>query len=185
MKRFASILVVLVLASHAWAAKRVTVDQLEQILTASQGKPDAEVASHLSDLELTERFSTTRLAHWKASLPGEKVQEALVALADASEFLDPPDEEIPDTDPPDLAAQRQMMALTVNYVGKTIPLLPNILATRVTSRYEDTPLQQHLISSTTLYQPLHSVGNSSVTVSIATDKRLWIPARPRIRSPGG
>ncbi len=184
MKRFASILVVLVLASHAWAAKRVTVDQLEQILTASQGKPDAEVASHLSDLELTERFSTTRLAHWKASLPGEKVQEALVALADASEFLDPPDEEIPDTDPPDLAAQRQMMALTVNYVGKTIPLLPNILATRVTSRYEDTPLQQHLISSTTLYQPLHSVGNSSVTVSYrhgqeavdtgaAKDKKPW------------
>ena len=58
-----------------------------------------------------------------------------------------------------------MMALTVNYVGKTIPLLPNILATRVTSRYEDTPLQQHLNSPTTLYQPLHSVGNSSVTVT--------------------
>ena len=165
MKRFASILVVLVLASHAWAAKRVTVDQLEQILTASQGKPDAEVASHLSDLELTERFSTTRLARWKASFPGEKVQEALVALADASEFLDSPDEEIPDTNPPDRAAQRQMMDLTVNYVLKTIPLLPNILATRVTSRYEDTPLQQHLNSPTTLYQPLHSVGNSSVTVS--------------------
>jgi VWFA-related protein len=165
MKRFASILVVLMLASHAWAAKRVTVDQLEQIINASQGKPDAEVAGHLSELELTERLNSTLLARWKASLPGEKVQAALVALADASEFLDPPDEEIPGNDPPDLATQRKMMALTVNYVSKTIPLLPNILATRVTSRFEDTPLQQHLNSPTTLYQPLHSVGNSSVTVT--------------------
>ena len=165
MKRFASILIVLMLASHAWAAKRVTVDQLEQIINASQGKPDAEVAEHLSELELTERLNSTLLAHWKASFPGEKVQAALVALADASEFLDPPDEEIPDNDPPDLATQRKMMALTVNYVSKTIPLLPNILATRVTARFEDTPLQQHLNSPTTLYQPLHSVGNSSVTVT--------------------
>ena len=165
MKRFASILVVLMLASPAWAAKRVTVDQLEQILNASQGKPDAEVAWHLSDLELTERLSSTRLARLKASMPSEKVQAALVVLADASEFLDPPAAEIPATAPPDLAAQRRMMALTVSYVGKTIPQLPNFLATRVTSRYEDTPLQWHSNSSPTPYEPLHSVGNSSVTVT--------------------
>jgi VWFA-related protein len=165
MKGFASILVVLMLASPAWAAKRVTVDQLEQILNASQGKPDAEVAWHLSDLELTERLSSTRLARLKASMPSEKVQAALVVLADASEFLDPPDAEIPATAPPDLAAQRRMLALTVNYVGKTIPQLPNFLATRVTSRYEDTPLQWHADSSPTPYEPLHPVGNSSVTVT--------------------
>jgi hypothetical protein len=70
MKRFAWILVVLMLASHAWAAKRVTVDQLEQILNASRYNTDAEVARHLSDLELTERMSSTRLARWKAALPG-------------------------------------------------------------------------------------------------------------------
>jgi VWFA-related protein len=58
-----------------------------------------------------------------------------------------------------------MLALTVNYVGKTIPQLPNFLATRVTTSFEDTPLQQHVNSSPTPYLPLHSVGNSSVTVS--------------------
>jgi VWFA-related protein len=165
MKRFAWILVVLMLAVPAWAAKRVTVDQLEQILNASQGKPDGEVARHLSDLELTERLSSTRLARWKAALPGSQAQEALIALADASEFLDPPAAEIPATAPPDLAAQRRMLALTVNYVGKTIPQLPNFFANMVTTRYEDTPLQQNIDSSTTPYQPLHSVGNSIVTVS--------------------
>ncbi|MGO9775979.1 MAG: VWA domain-containing protein [Terracidiphilus sp.] len=164
MKRFAWILVVLLLASLAWAAKRVTVDQLEQILNASQGKPDAEVAWHLSDLELTERLSSTRLARLKASIPDEKVQAALVVLADASEFRDPPAAEIPATAPPDLAAQRRMLALTVSYVGKTIPLLPNFLATRVTSRFEDTPLLQRP-GSFIPFEPLHSVGNSSVTVS--------------------
>src|ERR1035441_4617403 len=114
MKRFASIFVVLMLALPAWAAKRVTVDQLEQILTASRYNPDAEVARHLSDLELTERLSSTRIARWKAILPGDKAQAALVALADASEFLDPPAAEIPATAPPDLAAQRRILALTVS-----------------------------------------------------------------------
>jgi VWFA-related protein len=165
MKRFASIFVVLMLALPAWAAKRVTVDQLEQILTASRYNPDAEVARHLSDLELTERLSSTRLARWKAIFPGDKAQAALVALADASEFLDPSAAEIPATAPPDLAAQRRILALTVSYVGKTIPQLPNFLATRVTASFEDTPLQQHATSSPTPYEPLHSVGNSSTTVS--------------------
>jgi VWFA-related protein len=165
MKRFAWILVVLMLASHAWAAKRVTVDQLEQILNASRYNTDAEVARHLSDLELTERMSSTRLARWKAALPGGQAQEALVALADASEFLDPPAAEIPATAPPDVTAQRRMLALTVNYVGKTIPLLPNFLATMVTTSFEDTPLQRYVDSPTTPFQPLHPIGNSSVTVS--------------------
>ena len=185
MKRFAWILVVLLLASLAWAAKRVTVDQLEQILNASQGKPDAEVAWHLSDLELTERLSSTRLARLKASIPDEKVQAALVVLADASEFRDPPAAEIPATAPPDLAAQRRMLALTVSYVGKTIPLLPNFLATRVTSRFEDTPLQ--------CIRPVPPLLSSRCTPSaipvsrslIAMAMRPWKPSRPRIRSRRG
>ena len=165
MKRLGWILVVLMLVSHAWAAKRVTVDQLEQILTDSRYKPDAEVARHLSDLELTERLNSTRLAHWKATLPGNQAQAELMILADASEFLDPPAAENPATAPPDLAAQRKMLALTVNYVGKTIPQLPNFFATRVTNSFEDSPLKQNFDRTDTPYLPLHSVGNSSVTVS--------------------
>jgi VWFA-related protein len=165
MKRLGWILVILMLVSPAWAAKRVTVDQLEQILTDSRYKPDAEVARHLTDLELTERLNSTRLAHWKATLPGSQAQAELIILADASQFLDPPAAENPATAPPDLAAQRRMLALTVNYVGKTIPQLPNFFATRVTNSFEDSPLKQNFDRTDTPYLPLHSVGNSNVTVS--------------------
>ena len=147
----------------AGAAKRVTVDQLEQILNAFKGKPDAEVARHLSDLELTERFSSTRLSRWKDSLSGDKSRQVLIALADVSEFLDPPAAEIPATATPDLAAQRQIMALVVRYVSKTIPELPNFFATRQATRYENTPLLQKA-EFFIPYEPLHSVGVSSATV---------------------
>jgi len=66
MKRLGWILVILMLVSPAWAAKRVTVDQLEQILTDSRYKPDAEVARHLTDLELTERLNSTG---WRTGKP--------------------------------------------------------------------------------------------------------------------
>jgi VWFA-related protein len=151
-------------ALQALAAKHITVEQLEQALSASQHKPDADVARQISDLELTERLSPTKFSHWQAALPGEQSRQALVALADAAEFRDPPAAEIPSAPAPDLAAQRKIMALTVSYVSRTIPQLPNFFATRVTSSFEDTPLLQHNMAQTTPYQPLHLIGHSSTTV---------------------
>ena len=58
MRRFALILLFAATAIPTQASKRVTVDELEQVLSASKGQPDAEVARHLSDLELTERLSS-------------------------------------------------------------------------------------------------------------------------------
>lgn len=102
------------------AANRVTVIQLEKILSASQGKSDAEVARQLAELELTERLSSARMQQLRGSLPGERSQQALVALADTSAFLDPPSTDMPATATPDGASQRRMMALTVDYLGKTV-----------------------------------------------------------------
>ena len=57
------------------------------------------------------------------------------------------------------------MALTVDYVGKTISKLPNFFATRVTTRFEDTPRGYEKGQTVvTLYQPLHLVGRSSANV---------------------
>lgn len=60
-----------------------------------------------------------------------------MALADVSAFLDPPLSEIPVMEKPDLTSQRQMIALAVNYVNKTIHELPNFYATRVTTTFRD------------------------------------------------
>ncbi len=75
--------------------ERVTVEQLEHALSALDGSSDAEIAQHLSSMELSERLNTARLATLQATLRGKKAREALVALADESAFLAPPSGEIP------------------------------------------------------------------------------------------
>jgi hypothetical protein len=130
----------MVVPSHA--VKRVTVAQLEHLVTSLHGKPDGDQAYQISDLELTERLSTERIARLGAALPGEKTRQALTAIAAVSQFHAPPADEVPSTAVPDVAAQRRIMGLVANYVTKTIPQLPNFLATRATTRFEDTPLLQ-------------------------------------------
>jgi len=162
-----------VLALRAVAAEhatRVTVDELQRALAASENahRTDGEVAEQLAGMELTERLSTASLARLKADLPGVKAQQALVALADSSVFLDPPDAEIPANPRPDAAALRQMLVSLVNYVNTTVRQLPNFMATRDTTRFEDRPLQdvQGPVGMTTLiYLPLHVVGRSNVLVA--------------------
>src|SRR5450755_1717624 len=147
----------------ALAAKRVTVGQLEQVLTGARAKPDAKVAQRISDLELTERLSAAKLSRWSADLPGPESRRSLVMLADLSAFLDPPADEIPPIDKPDVDGQRRMMALTVDYASKTIHLLPNFLARRDTVRFEDTP-ERGRGGIPIPYEPLHPVGRSTGTV---------------------
>jgi VWFA-related protein len=87
-----------------------------------------------------------------------------VLLADVAAFLDPPAAEIPATPAPDFAAQRRMIALTVDYASKTLHQLPNFFATRDTVRFEDTPQGFRPDTSEIPYQPLHPVGRATDTV---------------------
>ena len=123
------------------AVKRVTVEQLEQVLVAARGERDGEVARRLSDLELTERLSAAKLSGWMASLHGKNSRQVLTALADASTFLDPPAAEIPARTPPDLTEQRRIVFLAIDYLKNTFPKLPNFFATRTKIRYEEPPEQ--------------------------------------------
>lgn len=176
MRKLAILLFVAGIALPAVAAKRVTVEQLEKVLAAAHGKPDAKVAQQLANLELTERLSATKLSRMDADLPGPDSRRSLMVLADVSAFLDPPATEIPATAPPDLAAQRQMMAEAVDYASKTIHQLPNFFATRDTIRFEDTPprqLDNGTVSGTfSPYQPLHPVARSSDTVLFRDGKEV-------------
>jgi hypothetical protein len=126
-----------VLATAQQGATRVTDAQLEQVLTAAQGKSNARLARRLSGMELTERMSSSRLSSWMARLQGTEAWDALVALADMSAFLDPPPAEIPADPPPELAAQQQMISLTGAFLNRKIPRLPNFFATRTTFNYKE------------------------------------------------
>ena len=145
-------------------ARQVTVDQLGQVLRAGGGS-DKELARELSGLELTERLSGAELSAWMAGLGGKRSRQALLALADASVFLDPPAADSPDIAAPDVAGQRRMLAMTAQYLSETYPKLPNFFATQTTTRFEETP--EHYDETGTkkiAYEPLHLLDTSKVTV---------------------
>ncbi len=171
MRSLALLLCLTVFCLPAFGAKRVTVEELQRTLSAAQGIPDAELAKQLSDLELNERLSWATLERLEKDLPGEKSRQALTILADASAFFDPPAAEIPNQPTPDADAQRKILALTVNYVTKTLHQLPNFFATRVTSSFEDTPAVQKP-DAATVYQAIHLVGNSNVTVTFRDGREV-------------
>ena len=145
------------------AARRVTVEQLEQLLDAAHSQRDGEVARQLSAMQLTERVSDTRLASWTAARHGKKTQQALKALANASSFMPPPPAEVPADAPPDAATQLRMISLAADYLKDTIPKLPNFFAARTTVHYEETA-EFHGASSRVDYEPLHATQDFKETV---------------------
>jgi hypothetical protein len=164
MRKFALLLFLAEVTLPALAAKRVTVEQLEQMLAANHGKPDAKIAQQISALEMTEQLSVARLSRLESDLPGPETRRSLLVLADMSAFLDLPAEETPTAATPNLAAQRQLMALAVDHVSKTIHHLPNFFAIRDTNRFEDTPEEHRADAFLIPYQPLRPVGTFSDTV---------------------
>lgn len=165
------------------AAQRVTVAQFEQAVASLHGKADDDAAFRIADHQLTERLSPARVSRLIAGLPGEKSRQALIAIADASQFQPPPGEEIPPAATPDVREQRRIMGLVVAYVTKSIPQLPNFIATRTTERFEDTPQAMRSDLSSMLYEPLHFVGQSHVTVAYRENREVEEPALPAKEQP--
>lgn len=156
---------------HPSEAKRITVEQLEQMLGTAHADGDKELARKLADVELIERMSTTKLSSWETRLPGERSRAALVALADRSAFFSLPMADIPANATPDLAAQRQMVAHTFDYLSKTIVKLPNFFATRTTVQYDEPPKKDERVWKTvTTDQSLHPTATSHTTVTFRDGK---------------
>jgi VWFA-related protein len=118
-------------------AQRLSIAQLEQLLEQSQHKSESQLVSELSNIELTERLSSVKQNTWKSRLHGKKVLQALVALADASAFLELPAAEIPALPQPTLDEQHEQLARILHYLGEMAPKLPSLVATRTTDRYEE------------------------------------------------
>jgi hypothetical protein len=132
------------MARPAPATKPLSVEQLEDLLAANQGKPDAHVASQLADVELTERVSPVRLAKWEKQFPGSKSHELLLRMADEAAFLKTPALDMMRIDAPDQETQEHMVALALEYVKTTLTRLPNFTATRETTHFEDAPAQEEV-----------------------------------------
>lgn len=161
--------------SKATATEKITIAQLDQTLAAAHDKADGDIAQRLSTCELTERLSMARLAQLIAVLPGEKSRQALLLLADKSAFLEVPASDIPGDPTPDSATTRQMLVQIVNYVNTTLRQLPNLIASRETTAFEDRPQEDQLQSTGVVslsYLPLHFVGKSSAIVTFRDRKEV-------------
>jgi len=160
------------------AAKRVTVAQLEQSLTADRStlKPDAQIARQIGGMELSERLTKPTLDRLTAQLDaGPQAVLALQLLADQSDFLDPPAAELPATAPPDDASRQRMLGAARSYVAQVLPRLPNLLATRTTNRYDDSP--QAVRNEWPVRAGLHLVGTSSQETSIRDERDSQSPIK--------
>ena len=180
IRTWALVAVLLGVASPGYSAQRVSVAELERILAESSSLPDGALAGQLADLQLTERFSSAKLEHWRASLAGAKSQRALLGLADRSAFLKLPAAEIPAMAAPDIAEQRRIMGLTATYVGNAIPQLPGFYANRTTIHFEDVPGsggKGSLPEARNEGGPLHAVRISRTTV-VYRDGQEIVEAAP-------
>ncbi len=143
--------------------RRLTVQDLEQLLGEIHAKRDGEVARQLAGVQLTERLSRTKLATWLQTIRGEKARRALVAVADLSLFLAPPPSEIQSDHPPTAQEQQQIIALARDYLGSTIPKLPNFYARRTSIRYLENSTYDDA-NAAMEYRPMHKLDTSQDTV---------------------
>ncbi len=139
--RLVLLLLLFSLAHVAVAAKRTTVAQLRNILSGAHAnhRSDEAVAQDLAGIEVSARINRSVLAELLAESPGPKTSLKIKVLADESAFLEPPAEDIPSRPAPDLATQKVLLGQAVHYVARTLPTLPDFLATRRTERYDDAP----------------------------------------------
>lgn len=141
MRKWSAFLPIVLLAIP-WpvtALQPVSAGQLDQLLAQSRDLSDSDLAAKLSNLQLTQRFSSAQVRRWSSLLAGPRSQRALFALADCSIFLAPPSSELPAAPAPPFSEQKRIMGLAAAYVTQIIPQLPHFYATRSITHYEGDP----------------------------------------------
>jgi hypothetical protein len=131
--------VVLMLASPAWATKKITVQQLKDLLVSlhQDRKTDADMAAELKQVELTEELTRSAMNSLVSYVSGSLSTEQIYVLEARSAVLPPPAVDLPATPAPDAAAQKAILDKAVDYTTKTYAQLPHLTATKTTIRFQD------------------------------------------------
>jgi tetratricopeptide (TPR) repeat protein len=139
VKRFVCILALIVLALPAWPAKKISVGELEDSLKTMQAekKSDAEVATALKQVELSEELTRSAMNKLLNEAAGSLTREQLYALEARSALLPPPAEDIPPTPAPDATAQKDILDKAAAYVTNDWSQLPVVTAAKTTLRFQD------------------------------------------------
>ena len=139
MKCLGWILLLLISAVPTWAAKKITVAQLDDLLHSLQQakKADAEVAAELKQVELTEELTRATMDRLASFIPGPLSTEQFYVLEAGSAVLAPPGSDLPSTPAPDAAAQKALLDKAIAYATNTYAQLPHLTATKTTFRFQD------------------------------------------------
>ncbi len=178
----------IVLTLPLWAVKQQTVAQLERTLIAASTahKTDIEIAHEVSQIELSERISTATLDRLNKLIEKDPhASLALKLLADASSFLPLPASEFLPIPAPGQAAQQQQLEAARKYAFGMIPRLPDLLATRTTYNFDDSP-QQPEKGGWWERDGLHLVGTSKAEVSVLGERqKLAVKRSTSLPAPNG
>jgi hypothetical protein len=123
--------------ASAFSQDQVNVEQLIQRVDAEHNRSDANLAHRLQNLQLTQRLSNEHRRAMHAALPGPESRNALLALADLSEVLDPPANEIPSGAPPTPEEQTQILAKATGSANPAARQLPDFDAAAITTRFRN------------------------------------------------
>jgi hypothetical protein len=188
MKRLGWILVLLMAASPAWAAKKVTVQQLTDLLVSMQqnNKTDTEVADQLKEIELNEELTGSTANSLKSYLPGPLSSVQVEILKEQSAFLAPPATDLSATPAPDAAAQQAILAKAADFASRVYAQNPHLSVTKTTLRFEDHVITTDSVgfhNNNMLLSPIQLVDNQVDPVE--TDKGIEQAAVSRAKTKWG
>jgi hypothetical protein len=123
----------------AWADRKITVAQLEELLRSMQKekKADVDFATALKQVELSEQLTRITMNRVVQLAPGPQTTEQIYVLEARSATLPPPPSDLPSTPAPDSAATQAILAKASNYVARVYSALPSLAANRTTLRFQD------------------------------------------------
>jgi hypothetical protein len=192
--------ILVVVALRANATEKMTVSQLEQLLAQDFNKPQ-EKAHHnrsadeiaeinesdlllqpgsndallprLTEVELTERMSTLTLYGLVGKYKlGPHVQVVLEQMADRSALLKLPASERAGPPAPDAMVESAMFAASREYVIRRLSHLPDFVATRTTTTFDNTPTPLKYFQSMTEGGGFRKVGTEQRQITFRDGKEV-------------
>lgn len=195
MRKCAFVVLISILAVPAFAERQVSVAQLQQVIAGLRNKSDKAAAHRLQSLTLTQRLSSAQLQKWQAMLPGAHSRQALLVLADLSDFRDPPPAQMPSIPAPPIDQQRRLVIRAVRLAANSLHQMPNLTATRDTTQFRSAQRSRKLMmvsipSNQKLKQlerqrtrPFRQIGHSQTTVLILHGREVTDNQTGKLASP--
>ena len=200
----ATFLATLVLPSYA--AERVTVSELEQIIAQHAAQPrepekkpnaasdeipdisngdllqeldqDDELLPRLAGIELTERLSSLKMYQLTGKYNlGVHMQAALEQLADRAALLKLPASELLNRPSPGAEEQGAMLKNARAYVLGELLHLPNFVASQTTTQFDNSPVMLKYFQAMTDEAGFHRVGMVQRRISFEDGKEVTDDAR--------